>query len=85
MPSDPTKSEVRSYPAELFGAKFPVSIKQPSASTTPKLSTLLRMLPNLTFVVPLALVAAIPASDVLAPGLTGKAPVVRICCLKPAS
>ena len=34
VPSEPTKSPVRSYPAELLRAPDPVRITRPSASTT---------------------------------------------------
>ena len=45
VPSDPTKSRVRSYPADDLRALVPVRIVRPSASTTVSPSTLSRIVP----------------------------------------
>jgi hypothetical protein len=45
VPSDPTNSAVRSYPAEDLGAPVPVRMIRPSARTTSSASTLARIVP----------------------------------------
>src|SRR5215203_881314 len=72
VPSEPTKSPVRWYPAEDFIAIPPVRITVPSASTTSAPRTWSRITPYLTAFVPLALMPAIPPSEASQPGSTGK-------------
>jgi hypothetical protein len=45
VPSEPTKSRVRSYPDADFRARVPVRMIRPSASTTVRPSTFSRMVP----------------------------------------
>ena len=63
---------MRSYPADDFLARPPVRTTSPLASTTVSETTLSRMVPYRTVVVPDAPVAAIPPSVASAPGSTGK-------------
>mmetsp|Transcript_32814 Transcript_32814/g.79772 ORF Transcript_32814/g.79772 Transcript_32814/m.79772 type:complete len:212 (-) Transcript_32814:596-1231(-) len=72
VPSDPIKSDVKSYPAEFFGARVPVFVIVPSAKTHSSANTLSRIVPYRTAVVPDAEVAAIPPMVASAPGSTTK-------------
>ena len=72
VPSEPTSSRVKSYPAAVFFAREPVRIIRPSAITASSASTLSFIVPYLTAFVPEARVAAIPPSEALAPGSIGK-------------
>ena len=72
VPSEPTRRPVRSYPADDFLARPPVRTTSPLASTATSETTLSRIVPYRTVVVPDAHVAAIPPSVASAPGSTGK-------------
>ncbi len=91
VPSEPTRRRVRSYPADDFLARPAVRTTSPFASTAVSETTLSRIVPYRTVVVPDAPVAAIPPSVASAPGSTGKkSPVPRSsrssCCrVTPAS
>ena len=45
VPSDPIRSPVRSYPADVFAARLPVRITRPSASTASSASVFARIFP----------------------------------------
>ena len=72
VPSLPRNSFVTSYPADDFLAREPVSRTVPSARTAVSPSTLSRIVPYLTDVVPDAPQAAMPPIVASAPGSTGK-------------
>ena len=70
VPSDPTKSRVKSYPDADFGALDPVVISRPSGKATLNAKTFSRIVPYRTELVPDALVAHMPPIDASAPGST---------------
>lgn len=60
VPSEPTKSRVRSYPATPLAVRRPVRSTSPEASTTSSPSTYSVVTPYLTQHIPPALVATLP-------------------------
>src|SRR4051794_23230183 len=72
VPSDPMKSLVRSYPAELFRGRCLVLMIVPSAMTTVKLRTHSRIVPYLYAFVPLHPVPTMPPIIAPGPGSGGK-------------
>lgn len=67
MPSEPTKSPLRLYPADDFLGLLLVLITVPSDSTTVRLMTQSFMVPYLTALVPLQLVPTMPPIFALGP------------------